>query len=75
MLNTVSLQGRLTRDKKNKKTQNNISLVDFNQQQTNHCKGQREQTTLKIDKPKQIAYNKVVETFALVFMDIIDFYI
>lgn len=45
MLNTVSLQGRLTRDPDLKKTQNNISLVDFNQQQTNHNKGQREQTT------------------------------
>ena len=30
MLNTVSLQGRFTRDPELKKTQNNISLVDFN---------------------------------------------
>lgn len=30
MLNTVSLQGRFTRDPDFKKTQNNISLVDFN---------------------------------------------
>lgn len=29
MLNTVSLQGRFTRDPELKKTQNNISLVDF----------------------------------------------
>ena len=30
MLNTVSLQGRFTRDPDFKKTQNGISLVDFN---------------------------------------------
>ena len=30
MLNTVSLQGRFTKDPDFKKTQNNISLVDFN---------------------------------------------